>query len=440
MLWFLTCKRFLEKSKDQGKWAIFSSLSFPMENRGLIPELFRTEFSKIVSVLCKTFGLSNIELAEDLVSDTFLVAAETWGMKGVPENPKAWLYTVAKNKARDTFRREKVFREKIKPEFENRPASSETDEIDLSEHNIKDSQLKMFFAICNPIISSEAQIALALRILCSFSVPEIATAFLSSTDTINKRLYRAKEKLRENEVELVMPPIASLEERLQNVLLVLYLLFNEGYYSSSSEKKIRKELCLEAMRLNYLLLNSESTNTPQANALMALFCFHASRFEARIDENGGQVVYHEQNEKDWDTELIVKGEFFLNKSGCGNEITKYHLEAIIAYWHTRTQMKPKEKWENILQAYNQLLQIEYSPIAALNRTYALAMARTKKEAIKETLKIELKKSHLYHLLLAELYEESEPKKQREHLQQAATLATTENERNWILKKLSKKSS
>lgn len=409
-----------------------------MENRGIIPELFRTEFSKIVSVLCKTFGLSNIELAEDLVSDTFLVASETWGLKGVPSNPKAWLYTVAKNKARDTFRREKVFREKIKPEFENKSTSSEIDEIDLSEHNIKDSQLKMFFAICNPIISSEAQIALALRILCGFSIPEIATAFLSSKETINKRLYRAKEKLRENKIELIMPSSNALEERLQNVLLVLYLLFNEGYYSASSEKKIRKELCLEAMRLNFVLLNSESANTPQVNALMALFCFHASRFEARMDENGSQIVYAEQDEANWDKDLIAKGEFFLNKSGCGNEVSKYHLESIIAYWHTRTEMDPKKKWANILQSYNRLLQIEYSPIAALNRTYALAMAKTKKEAIIEALKIDMKKSHLYHLLLAELYDESDTKKNRQHLELAINLATTENERNWILNKLSKK--
>ncbi len=134
-----------------------------MEDRGLIPELFRAEFSKIVAVLCKTFGLSNIELAEDLVSDTFLAASETWGLKGVPDNPKAWLYTVAKNKARDAFRREKVFRDKIKPEFEHHPNSSEILEIDLSEHNIKESQLKMIFAVCDPNISPEAQIALALR-------------------------------------------------------------------------------------------------------------------------------------------------------------------------------------------------------------------------------------------------------------------------------------
>ena len=408
-----------------------------MENKELIPNLFRSEFSKIVSVLCKTFGLSNMQLAEDLVSDTFLVASETWGLKGIPDNPTAWLYTVAKNKARDTFRREKVFRDKVKPELVHRPNSMESVNIDLSEDSIKDSQLKMLFAVCDPLISSESQIALALRILCSFTVQEIATAFLSSKETINKRLYRAKEKLRENKVELVIPPSKKLNERLQNVLLVLYLLFNEGYYTSNSEKRIRKELCFEAMRLNYLLLNSPSTNTPKVNALMALFCFHASRFEARTDDGGGQIVYADQKETEWDQELIEKGEHFLNRSGTGKEVTKYHLEAIIAFWHTRTTIEPKEKWEHILQMYNRLLQIEYSPMAALNRTYALAMARNKKEALEEALKIRLEKNHLYHLLLAELYEGSNSVKQKEHLNKAAKLTTTENERLWISKKLAK---
>lgn len=408
-----------------------------MENRGLIPELFRTEFSKIVSVLCKTFGLSNIELAEDLVSDTFLKAAETWGLKGVPEQPTAWLYTVAKNKARDTFRRQKKFHDKIQPELEYNSKSSETFDIDLSEHNIKDSQLKMLFAVCNPIVSSEAQIALALRILCGFSVPEIATAFLSTKETINKRLYRAKEKLRKNKVQLTMPSSIHLDQRLQNVLLILYLLFSEGYYSSISEKSIRKELCIEAMRLTYLLLNSESTNLPKVNALMALFCFHASRFEARIDENGGQIIYEEQNEADWDYELIQKGNMFLNRSGKGDEVSKYHLEAIIAYWHTQTELDSKEKWENILQSYNRLLQIDYSPMAALNRTYALAMARSKKEALHQALKIDLKQNHLYHLLLAELYKNENTEKHREHLNISVSFAKTKNERKWILEKLAK---
>ncbi|MFS4447074.1 RNA polymerase sigma factor [Maribacter sp. 2307UL18-2] len=408
-----------------------------MEDRGLIPELFRTEFSKIVAVLCKTFGLSHIELAEDLVSDTFLKAAETWGLKGVPDNPKAWLYTVAKNKAKDTFRRQKVFQEKIQPELMHAGTSAEAVDIDLSEHNIKDSQLQMLFAVCNPLVSAEAQISLALRILCGFSIPEIATAFLSTDQTINKRLYRAKEKLRKNQVELSMPSAKDLDQRLQNVLLVLYLLFSEGYYSSISEKHIRKDLCIEAMRLTYLLLNSESTNLPKVNALMALFCFHASRFDARTDADGGQIIYDQQNEADWDLELIEKGNVFLNRSGKGDEISKYHLEAIIAYWHTQTALEPLQKWEHILQSYNRLLQLEYSPMAALNRTYALARARGKKEALQEALKIDLKQNHLYHLLLAELYEDHDSSKYQEHLEIAAALAKTENERNWILDKLAR---
>ncbi|MDB4292748.1 sigma-70 family RNA polymerase sigma factor [Maribacter sp.] len=408
-----------------------------MKDSGLIPELYRTEFSKIVAVLCKTFGLANIQLAEDLVSDTFLKASETWGLKGSPKNPKAWLYTVAKNKARDTFRREKTFRTTIQPELASSSTSSAPLEVDLSEHNIQDSQLKMLFAVCNPIISSEAQIALALRILCGFSVPEIAAAFLSTKETINKRLYRAKEKLRKNEVEVNMPSPSQFDTGLQNVLLILYLLFSEGYYSSSSEKHIRKDLCLEAMRLNYMLLNSEKTNLPQVNALMALFCFHASRFEARTREDGGQVIYDEQNEADWDHELIQQGNVFLNRSGRGTEVSKYHLEAIIAYWHTQTEIDSKEKWKNILQSYNRLLQIDYSPMAALNRTYALAMAKSKKVALHEALKIDLKQNHLYHLLLAELYEGQNPEKREAHLHRAAALSKTQSERKWILDKLTK---
>lgn len=405
-----------------------------MKDKELLPHLFRSEFSKIVSVLCKTFGLSNIELAEDMVSDTFLVATETWGLKGVPENPTAWLYTVAKNKARDTFRREKIFRQKLKPHLERQHQFFETFEIDLSENNIQDSQLQMLFAVCNPIISPEAQISLALRILCGFGIPEIAKAFLSNKETINKRLHRAKEKFREHKIELTIPATKELENRLNNVLSVLYLLFNEGYYSTTSEKNIRKDLCFEAMRLTYLLLNHKPANRPKTNVLMALFCFHASRFDARTNASGEQIVYADQDRGNWDYELIEKGKQYLNLSGTGTAITKYHLEAIIAYWHTQT-VDSKEKWEHILQLYNQLLQIEYSPIVALNRTYALSKANSKKEAIKEALKIDLKNNHLYHLLLAELYDGIDTVKQTEHLKQALKLVDTENEKKTILKKI-----
>lgn len=407
-----------------------------MKEQKLIPHLFRTEFTKIVAVICKTFGLSNIQLAEDIVSETFLIATETWGLKGIPDKPSSWLYKVAKNKTKDYFKRDKIFKEKIAPELQNHTHNYEF-EINLSDKNISDSLLQMLFAVCNPIISAEAQITLALRILCGFGIDEISQAFLTNKETINKRLHRAKEKLRKNKVDLSFPSKRKLKGRLDNVLSIIYLLFNEGYYSITSEQTLKKELCVEAMRLTYMLLKNEPTNLPETNALMALLCFHSSRFEARTNNQGELILYADQDTKNWDLELIKKGKYYLNKSAKG-DITKYHLEAGISFWHTKND-KTKNKWENILQLYNQLLQIEYSPVAALNRTYALSKANSKKEAIAEILKIDLKTNHLYHSLLAELYKNLDNNNQIKHLKIALELVKTESEKHIIKQKLNKAS-
>ena len=408
-----------------------------MQEKELIPHLFKTEYRKIISVLCNFFGIAHIEIAEDIVNDTFLLASETWGLKGIPEEPTAWLYFVAKNKTRDYFKRTKIFNEKISNELKHNQSTSYELELDLSEENINDSQLQMLFAVCNPINSNELQIALALRILCGFGVEEISNALLCSKDTINKRLYRAKTALRENNIDLSFPSNSSLENRLDNVLSILYLLFNEGYYSSTSSNSLSKDLCLEAMRLLYILTENEKTNVPRANALMALFCFHSSRFDARLDQSGQQVPYKEQDKTKWDAELIQKGETYLRYSAKSEQISKYHLEAGIAFWHSRIKVAEKDKWNNILQLYNRLLQIEYSPITALNRTYALAMAESKETALKEALKIDLKKNHLYHSLLAELYNRIDPKKQTEHLDLAIKLAKNENDKLFLISKREK---
>ncbi|MFT4661783.1 MAG: RNA polymerase sigma factor (sigma-70 family) [Patiriisocius sp.] len=405
-----------------------------MNNKELIPHLFRTEFSKIVSVLCKTFGLSNIELAEDIVSDTFLAATESWRVRGNPDNPKAWLYAVAKSKSKDYFKRDSLFRDKIAPEIKNDSMEHKDYEIDLSDNNIKDSQLQMLFALCDPIISSEAQVAMALRILCGFGIEEISQAFLTTKSTINKRLQRSKKTFREENIKLVFPSENELEKRLSNVLSIIYLLFNEGYFSISSDEKIKKDLCYEAMRLLNILINNPSTNNPQCNALMALFCFHTSRFEARINESGESVLYADQNRDDWNVELINQGELFLNKAAVEGVITKYHLEAVIAFWHTRKK-DTKEKWESILQLYNRLLQIEYSPVAALNRTYVLSKIYGKKKAIEEALKINLENNFLYHSLLAELYSSENKKKQIRHLEIAISLAPNPNDKKVLFDKL-----
>lgn len=407
-----------------------------MEQQELIPHLFRTEFSKITAVLGKLFGFEHIEIAEDIASDTFLLASETWSLKGLPENPVAWLYTVAKNKARDYLRRNKLFAEKITTEIRYSNTELHEIDIDLSDNNIIDSQLQMMFAVCHPSIPAEAQIGLSLRILCGFGIEEIANAFLSNKETINKRLTRAKGKLREENVKIAFPVSAEIDKRLETVLTTLYLLFNEGYYSISQNASLRKELCLEAMRLNYLLTANEATNKPMVNALLALMCFHASRFEARTDQHGEQVLYDDQDITLWDNDLIKRGKYYLNAAAEGNEVSKYHLEAGIAWWHTN-RSDTAEKWEGILQLYNKLLIIEYSPMAALNRTYALAKANGKSVAIAEAEKLKLVDNHLYYSLLGCLYTDVDTGKAIEHLKKALKLAKSETDKATIEKNINK---
>jgi len=401
-----------------------------MASEELIPHLFRTEFTKITAVLCKVFGIDHIEIAEDIASETFLSALETWSYKGVPPNPVAWLYAVAKNKAKNVLTRNNTFRKKIQQQLKYLSESSETIEIDLSEKNITDSQLQMLFAICHPSISTEAQIGLALRLLCGFGIEEIANAFLSNKEAINKRLYRAKEKLQQQKVQIEFPSEKEAANRLETVLTTLYLLFNEGYYSESQDIVLREDLCLEAMRLTYLLVENELTNRPNVNALLSLMCFHASRFEARKDDNGNPVLYEEQDETRWNTELITKGIFFLNKASTGNIVSKYHLEASIAYWHT-IKADTTEKWDSILQLYNRLLQVEYSPVAALNRTFALYKVHGKEMAIREAEKLQLVNNQYYYSLLGELYKSIDHARAKYNLEKAFALAKTQADKQII---------
>jgi RNA polymerase sigma factor (sigma-70 family) len=401
----------------------------------LIPQLFRQEFLKMVAVISKLFGLQHIEMAEDIVSETFLSATETWNQKGVPANPTAWLYSVAKQKTLHHFRRSKIYDEKVIPNLKsNQEGVFQPGAVDFSIKNIKDSQLQMMFAICDPAIASEAQIALALRILCGFSIEEIAEAFLTNKETINKRLHRAKERLRAEKVKLEIPSEKEIDNRLDNVLHIIYLLFNEGYYSTTQNQILRKDLCFEALHLGLLLTEFSKTNQPNTNALIALMCFHSSRFEARQDESNNAVLYEQQDEALWNEELIIKGRYFLDISAQGHTISSYHLEAGIAFWHCQKE-ETEEKWENILQHYNLLLQINYSPMVALNRTYALYKARGKHVALVEAEKLQLTNNHFYFTLLGELYSDIDNKKAEICFQKAISLAKTLTEKQSIRKKI-----
>lgn len=416
-------------------FGIEGQLLQPLDSQEIIPHLFRTEYSKITAVLCKFFGADHIQMAEDIASETFALALDTWPYKGIPPNPTAWLYTVAKNKTKNQLARSKVFESKIAPEVKS--LIDQETEIDLSEKNITDSQLHMLFAICRPSIPMEAQVGLSLRILCGFGIDEIANAFLTNKETIKKRLVRAKETLRSEKVQIEFPSEADIHSRLDTVLKTLYLLFNEGYYSESNDAVVREDLCLESMRLTHLLIENDKTNQPQVNALLSLMCFHASRFPARKNVHGEIVLYHDQDESLWNQDLIVKGAYYLKQASQGNTFSKYHIEAHIAYWHT-IKNDTREKWENILQLHNQLLFIEYSPIAALNRTFALFKANEhlpdyqgKKMAIKEAEKLQLTNNPYYHTLLGVLYREIDKKKSDSSFHKALTLTKTQPEKKII---------
>jgi RNA polymerase sigma factor (sigma-70 family) len=405
-----------------------------MGQQELIPHLFRTEYRKIVSVLCKQFGFEQIEIAEDISSETFLTASQIWGLNGLPQNPVAWLYNVAKNKAINHLKRDAVFQNKISQELKSSYQEKYEQEIDLSSQNISDSQLQMMFAICHPSISQESQIGLSLRILCGFGIEEIADAFLTNKETINKRLFRAKEKLREEKIKIEMPPSIEMESRLETVLTTIYLLFNEGYYSECQNISLRKDLCLEAMRLCYMLTENKISDKPPVNALLALMCFHASRFEARLDKFGEPVLYEEQDTNLWNHDLISKGAYYLNCSAKGNEISKYHLEASIAYWGTQ-KTESKEKWENVLQLYDRLLKMQYSPIAALNRIFALSKIKGKVEAINEAEKLDLTYNPFYFSLLGELYVDIDNAKAILNFNRALSVVRSESGRQIIQKKI-----
>lgn len=406
-----------------------------MQEKDDLKNLFQQEFAKMVAVLSRSFGLEHIVLAEDLVSDTFLQAVETWKKKGMPVNPTAWLYTVAKQKTLYYLRRNKLFKTKVvsaasaleKPYITIR-------EPDFSTQNIKDSQLAMIFAICTPLIASEAQIGLALRILCGFSIDEIGEAFFTGKETINKRLYRAKEKLRAEKVTMELPSEKEIPARLNSVLHVIYLLFSEGYYSRTHHEILRKDLCLEGIRLGLLLIENEKTNFPKTHALVALMCFHASRFDARQTLDEYFVPYNEQNEKLWDTELVNQGIHFLNRAMRGSEMSAYHLEAQIAYWHCQKD-GIREKWEAILQLYDQLLLINYSPSVVLNRIFALYKAHGWESALTEAENLSLENNHFYYILLGELYRNTDLLKAQESFQRAVVLAKTQTEKKYIRKKI-----
>jgi RNA polymerase sigma-70 factor (ECF subfamily) len=387
----------------------------------LLPNLFRVEFSKLTAVLCRHFGLQHIELAEDIACDAFLKAAEYWPVHGLPDNPTGWLYAVAKNKARDHLKHTAVFDHQVKDAIKPTEAMFEPD-FEFGVETIADSQLAMIFGVCNPRIPPSAQICLALQVLCGFSMEEIAGAFLAKPETIKKRLQRARTQLRNDRFGIRTLTKAEVASRMDTVLKTLYLLFNEGYFSKTHDQLIRKDLCSEAIRLTLLLTQYHLTNTPAANALMALCCYQCSRLDARSEGE----LFEQQDRSLWDQSLIDRGNIYLVNACSGEEASTYHLEAAIAYWHTIPG--DDGKWPHILSLYDQLLTLDYSPIKALNRAFAYAKVSGKEAAIAEVGKLGLEGNGEYHQLLGYLYTGLEREQAIRHHKKAIALTKSRWER------------
>jgi RNA polymerase sigma factor (sigma-70 family) len=366
----------------------------------LIGHLFRHESGKMAAVLARLLGFQALDLAEDIVQDTLLKAMSAWKYKGIPDNPSAWLYAVAKRRAIDVLRQQQLHEhhhsqiiQALKSEWTLYPTVNSF----FLDDEIEDSQLRMIFACCHPSIPYESQIALTLKTLCGLTAAEIANSFLSTEETVTKRIYRAREKIREEKISLEAPIPATMPGRLDAVLHTLYLLFNEGYNSSHPDHLIRHDLCEEAMRLCLLLVNNNVTNTPKVQALLALMCFQASREDARLADDGGIILLKDQDRSRWSQALIEKGKFYLERAAEGNVFSEYHLEAAIAGCHAKAPSFEKTNWKEIQQLYTILSQVKPGPFVELNKAIAIGYGESPAAGLKALAEIrELQNHYLYH--------------------------------------------
>jgi RNA polymerase sigma factor (sigma-70 family) len=340
-----------------------------------VDHLFRRESGRLIAALTRVFGVHNLALAEDVVQDALCRALEVWKLRGMPENPSAWLMTTAKNQAIDVLRRERrarTFAPELSRLLESEWTFTPTVEEAFGPHAIRDDELRMMFSCVNPRLPEEAQVALILHILCGFSVGEIANAFLSSEAAIEKRISRAKKVLAGSKRLFELSGSEDFETRLSAVQRALYLLFNEGYHGSCTERLIRVELCREAMRLADLLTEHPLAATPSTYALLALMCLHGARLSTRVNESGCLSLLADQDRSQWDTDLIAQGQRLLEQSATGETLSEYHVEAAIAWCHVTAPTARDTNWGQIVSLYDTLLSIRPSPVIALNRAIAIA--------------------------------------------------------------------
>jgi RNA polymerase sigma-70 factor (ECF subfamily) len=340
----------------------------------LVDHFFRHEYGRLVALLTKQFGLKHLDLVEDMVQSALVEALQTWRTRGIPDEPAAWIYRVARNRMVDALRRENTA-ERLAHALaaeRHRQGSHTVSADELVDSEIEDSQLRLIFACCHPALAPEARIALTLKTLCGFSTAEVARGLLIGDENAKKRITRAKQQLNQGHVPLEVPAAEQLGERLESVHAVLYLMFNEGYSATDSDQAIRRDLCAEAARLCHLLTLHGHCCTSATLALLALMLFHAARFDARMDQHGCLLLLDEQDRSRWDLSLIRRACEYLAQSAQGDALSCYHLEAGIAMHHCKARSFADTDWPVIVRHYDLLIQLQRSPVYLLNRAIALA--------------------------------------------------------------------
>jgi RNA polymerase sigma-70 factor (ECF subfamily) len=386
---------------------------------------FRRELGRLVSVLSHRFGVHRLELCEDAAQNALLQATRSWSST-LPDNPGAWLYRVAHNHVLDELRREKRDQRYIADVH-----------ADYAQQEVQDDVLRLLFVCADPAIPAESQLVLALKTLCGFSTHEIALRLFQSEDAVHKRLQRARTRLREHaEVQSIDP------ERVHGVLHMLYLLFNEGYSSAQPDRVIRRELCDEALRLAVMLREDSAGAIPDVDALIALMCFHAARFEARVDGWGGLLLLEEQDRSRWDRELVQRGLEHLVRSGRGETVSRYHAEAGIAAAHCLAPSYAETNWEEIVRLYEVLERVAPSPLNVLNRAIALAEWKGAEAGLAALAAFEapswLLGYYLWDATLGELYRRcGDANRALAHTQRARASAPTNPEKALLERRLEK---
>jgi RNA polymerase sigma-70 factor (ECF subfamily) len=407
----------------------------PPEVGALVEHLFRHSAGHMVSRLARWLGAARLDLAEEAVQDALLRALATWPFRGVPAEPRGWLFQVARNRAVDLLRREASLRGKLDGFGggleESPPARA-----------LGDDELAMIFMCCHPSLPPAARVALTLKTVGGFSVEEIAAAFLAESEAIAQRLVRAKRQIREQAIIIEIPAEAELGGRLDSVLDVLYLLFNEGYSALGGPNLTRAELCGEAIRLAEILAGNPATDRPVVHALLALMLLQASRLPARVDEAGDVLLLAEQDRGVWNQELIGQGLRHLDRAATGRAITAYHVEAAIAAAHAVAVDDAATDWGYVVRLYDDLLTIKPSPVVELNRAIALAMTEGPAAGIAAIDRIEqdpaLARYYLLPAALGRLWlAAGDPERAARYFEEALTRPCSAPERRFLERQLTK---